>query len=223
MIYFSQIYWDFLHDLVCSVKEKESQALEKNVDSTAEWDGPVSSIYWHQIYSVIVFLSLVILLSERSAYHQRKWITIDLMDNSPFRSMDACFAYFSVLCWVWAFMTVIANWLLWNAISSDHVGKSILALPWFSFTQTLFTSSPPAGGASSWSKLPAHEVWWDCSVTGLTCVCLTNVPISHSVFWVMGDFTPATRSVLMEKGSHCLYGSHCLLGLWIFCLHSLTC
>lgn len=127
MIYFSWIYWDFLHDLVCSVIEKESQALEKNVDSTAEWDGPVCSIYWHQIYSVIiVFLSLFTLLSERSAYHQRKWITIDLMDNSPFRSMDACFAYFSVLCWVWAFMTVIANWLL----NHDEMPSLLTMLAW---------------------------------------------------------------------------------------------
>lgn len=78
--------------------EEDPQALEKNVESIAEWDGPVCFVYWHQIYSVIItFLSLFTLLSERSAHHWTKQITIDLMDNSPFRSTEACFAYFSVL------------------------------------------------------------------------------------------------------------------------------
>lgn len=236
MIYSSLIYWDFLHDLVYSVIEKNPQALE-NIDYTAEWDGPVCFVYWHQIYSVIiVFLSLFTLLSERSAHHRRKWITIDLMNNSPFRSTDACFAYFSVLvlgvCFYGCYCKLAPQpW--WNAISSDHVGMRAIE-PMRARPPLLSPGSCSHGCPSPPLPLQLevrpHKASFLHTRNGETAqplVWLVSVwhmfPFSHSVFGVMGDLSPPTCRILMEKGSHCLYGSHHLLGLWIFCLHSLMC
>lgn len=160
MIYFFRIYWDFFTwpCVFCDRERVTGTWEECRFYCWVGWSGlfhllaPNLQCYHRLPLSLYPSVWTLCLPSEKVDYY---WFDGQL----PFHVYGCSLCIFQCFVLGVGFYDCyckLAPQPGWNAISSDHAGMSVLALPWFSFTQTLFsTSSPPAGGASSWSKLPS--------------------------------------------------------------------